>query len=115
MSVPFDTWQTGRRGPVRHATPRQRDRLLTLLKSRAPGYASVAEIIAVAGVQYGARIYELRGLGHRIESKPGGGWFRLATRPTAEPKPGVVATPSPASETDRLFPDDVPPRHLDLG
>jgi hypothetical protein len=93
----------------------QRDRTLELLKSRAPDWAHLADVIAVAGAQYGARIYELRRLGHRIESKPGGGWFRLATRPTAEPKPSVVATPSPASETDRLFPDDAPPRHLDLG
>jgi hypothetical protein len=100
-----------------HTRPRQRDRLLAFLKNRAPSYASVAEIIAVAGVQYGTRIYELRGLGHRIESKPGGGWFRLVVRPTVDQSPVSISTPAvaPAATDPGLFPDGAPPRHLDLG
>jgi hypothetical protein len=100
--------------PVR---PCQRDRLLTLLKSRAPDYVSVGEIIVVAGAQYSARIYELRRLGHRIESKQGGGWFRLVTRPVSNPAtaPSSTSVNSTPVADQRLFPDDAPLRHLDLG
>src|SRR6266849_5865838 len=92
--------------------PRQRDRLLALLKSRVPDWVPLAPILAVAGVQYGARIYELRRLGHRIESKPGGGWFRLIACPALDPTPASVTTSSGSdSDDDRLFPDDAPPRH----
>jgi hypothetical protein len=100
-----------------HKRPRQRERLLALLRSRAPNWVSLAEILVVAGAQYGARVYELRGLGHRVESKPGGGWFRLIVRSTVDPSPSSISTPadSQADADQGLFPDDVPPRHLDLG
>jgi hypothetical protein len=96
--------------------PNQRDRLLALLQSRAEEWVRLGDIMAVAGAQYGARIYELRRLGHRIESKPGGGWFRLVIRRAVDLNQASVPTaPSSASDADRLFPDDVPLRHLDLG
>jgi hypothetical protein len=101
---------------TRHKRPCQRDYLLALLKRHAPDWVSLAQILAIAGAQYGARIYELRRLGHRIESKSGGGWFRLVIRPTAaDLSPALPPTPSSASDADRLFPDDAPLPHLDLG
>ena len=101
------------RGRVR---PNQRDRLIALLRNRAPGWVSVPDVMAAAGAQYSARICELRQMGHRIESKPGGGWFRLVVHPAADICPALsLTTSSPAPQTDRLFPDDAPLRHLDLG
>jgi hypothetical protein len=90
-----------------HTRPRQRDRLLALLKRHAPDWIPLAEVLVVAGAQYGARIYELRHLGHRIESKPGGGWFRLVTRPATDLNPAPLLTaPCSVSDENRLFPDD---------
>ena len=81
--------------------PGQRDRLLALLKSRAPAWVFVRDVVEVAGVQYGARIYELRRLGHWIESKPGGGWFRLLV---VRPSPDPSLVPDCESDTGLLFP-----------
>jgi hypothetical protein len=57
----------------------QRDRLLALLKSRAPNRVPLPDILALGIAQYNARILELRRLGHRIESEQEGdhSWFRL--------------------------------------
>jgi len=97
-------------------SPRQRDQLLALLRSRAHAWVSLEDITTVAGFQYNARVYELRRLGHRIENKPG--WFRLATAGAIDDSQAITKTPG-AAEGDRLFPDllpeDVEPRHLDLG
>jgi len=95
--------------PTSQTRPCQRDRLLALLKGRVSEWVPLADVMAVAGAQYGARIYELRGLGHRIESKPGGGWFRLITRPAADLNAAPLPTaPCSVSEENRLFPDDAP-------
>src|SRR5215469_16465014 len=56
----------------------QRATLLELLKSNAPHWVPIAEVVSIAGFQYGARIFELRRLGHRIENDPGRA-FRLIT------------------------------------
>jgi hypothetical protein len=94
---------------ISHTRLCQRDRLFTLLKSRSPDWISLPQIMTVAGAQYGARIYELRGLGHRIESKPGGGWFRLITRAAADLNAAPLPTaPCSVSDENRLFPDDAP-------
>jgi len=89
----------------------QRDRLLALLKSRAPGRVPLRDVMEVAGAQYNARVWELRCLGYRIanEREDDHSFFRLVTRPT----PTHPATPAP--EADRLFPDDAPLPHRDLG
>jgi hypothetical protein len=95
--------------------PRQRDRLLALLKSRAPDWIPLRQILAVAGAQYGARIYELRRLGHRVESKSGGGWFRLIFRPPADLNAAPLPTvPCSVSDENRLFPDDAPLGHPEM-
>lgn len=58
-------------------TNSQRAKLLAVLRCAHGAWVPLPEIQAAAGSQHGARIYELRRLGHRIENKPGGGWFRL--------------------------------------
>lgn len=96
--------------------PRQRDQLLTLLESRAHAWVSLVDVMDVAGVQYNARVFELRRLGHRIENKPG--WFRLVPAMATQDEKAIAKVPAPA-DLDRLFPDllpeDLPPRHVDLG
>ena len=94
----------------------QRNRLLDLLKSQSPFWVPISDVVSIAGFQYGARILELRRLGHRIENDPGRA-FRLVTncQSDAIAEPPLQDASSPATETDRLFPDDAPPRHLDLG
>lgn len=91
-----------------HTRANQRDRLLALLKSCAPNRVSLAKILAVAGAQYGARIYELRRLGHRIESKPGGGWFRLGTAPASLAIPESQPIQKPPANPESLFGDLAP-------
>lgn len=60
----------------------QRDKILALLQSRANQWVALFEILPLAA-QYGARIFELRGAGHRIENKTEHrngqvhSWFRL--------------------------------------
>src|SRR5216683_2798842 len=91
----------------------QRARLLALLKASAPDWVPIREVVAIAGFQYGARVFELRRLGHRIENDPGRAFRWMPCPPvTAE-----LVTPSSESnsEPDLLFSDDAPPRHLDLG
>lgn len=83
--------------------PRQRDRLLALLKSCALDWLPLSEILAAAGAQYGARILELRRLGHRIESKPGGGWFRLVTTATPVAIAESQAIPKLPIDPESLF------------
>ena len=89
----------------------QRDRLLHRLKRSIDEWVSVREVIEVAGVQYSARICELRQLGHRIESKPGGGWFRLvAPRPVPPLPPTQLNEPRQPSLFGDLRPE---PRYPD--
>lgn len=103
--------------------PRQRDRILALLKDRAPAWIPLPEILALGIAQYNARIFELRSLGHRIESKQDGdrSWFRLVTAlasaaipevsgtaPSMEPEPRPSAPPS-------LCGGLAPERHRDDG
>jgi hypothetical protein len=91
----------------------QRGRLLAFLKARANEWIPLAQVMAVAGPQYGARVHELRGLGHRIENFQHGerSWFRLVSK-TLEAMPSKDKC---EGETDRLFADDGAPHHLDLG
>jgi hypothetical protein len=69
----------------------QRNRLLDLLKNQSPYWVPISDVVSIAGFQYGARIFELRRLGHRIENDPGRA-FRLVTRPISE-----ATTPTPAA------------------
>lgn len=67
LPLPFTRWAS------------QRDELLALFESRANEWVPLPDILNLGIAQYNARIYELRRLGHRIESKQEGGrsWFRL--------------------------------------
>jgi hypothetical protein len=47
--------------------PAQRERILSLLRSRGAAGATNVELNAIA-FRYGGRIHELRGLGYRIET-----------------------------------------------
>jgi hypothetical protein len=82
--------------PISHSRSCQRDRLLALLKTRAPDWVPLAEVLAVAGAQYGARIHELRALGYRIQNDPG--WFRLVRTPAP-----VLSQPQPTVPQESLF------------
>lgn len=93
----------------------QRDRLLARLEISSPDLVLIREVIEVAGFQYGARILELRRLGHQIENDPGQG-FRLISKAATErikSKNPICAKPS--SETSAtLFGDLAPePRYPD--
>lgn len=113
-------------GPTR---PRQRDRLLALLEARENLWVPLPDILSLGIAQYGARILDLRRLGHRIESKQEGdrSWFRLVTALAStaipEPQPIQEAQANPEKTTcgaasaddSRLFSDDAPLPHLDLG
>ncbi len=90
----------------------QRTQLLELLKAHSPDWVPIRDVVAIAGFQYGARILELRRLGHRIQNDPGRA-FRLVVSPL-EAGPSLGVSVDAASEP-RLFPDDAPLRHLDLG
>jgi len=93
----------------------QRSRLLGLLRSQSPGWVPISEVVSIAGFQFGARILELRRLGHRIENDRGRA-FRLITFQSAAPSAKqTTQLPKRRDEPDRLFPDDAPLRHLDLG
>ncbi len=115
-----------------HST--QRGRILALLVAACGGWVPLTHILALGIAQYSARILELRREGHRIESRSEWRdgkrhtWFRLvinsASTETAQRPGSPQLTPQPAptadnndsvAEPDRLFPDDAPPRHLDLG
>jgi hypothetical protein len=96
--------------PSSHTKPCQRDRLFTLLKDRAPNWASLPEILALGIAQYNARIYELRHLGHRIENRQEGdrSWFRLVTTLTPVTLPELHSTQEPPARLESLF-GDLPP------
>lgn len=88
----------------------QRGRLLALLKARANVWIPLAQVMAIAGPQYGARVHELRGLGHRIENFQQGerSWFRLVIK-TPTPTPVVEISREP----ELLFTAEA--RHRDDG
>jgi len=91
----------------------QRHRLLTLLLSRSE--VPLPEILDLGIAQYGTRILELRRLGFRITNRRERrgrktySYFRLEP---SQPSPLPAAADA---FTDRLFPDDAPSRHVDLG
>jgi Helix-turn-helix domain len=95
-----------------HTRPRQRDRLLALLKSRAPDLVSLPDIIALGIAQYNARIFELRRLGHHIESKQKGSrsWFRLVTASAPSPVPESRPVRETPAKAESLFGDLSPDR-----
>jgi hypothetical protein len=85
----------------------QREQLLRELKAVAPDWLPRGRVMELGGPQYGARIFELRALGHRIENSRRG--FRLVVKQL----PIVTLQGQSTPEPDRgLFPDDA---HLDLG
>lgn len=84
----------------RHST--QCDRLLALLKSRAPEWVPLPEVMDVAGAQYNARVFELRSLGHVIMNRTQEfdgvrkSWFRLTTKTFPAPR-APQPDPGPAT------------------
>jgi len=88
----------------------QRDRLLALLKNRVPNWVPLPEILALGVAQYNARIFELRRLGHRIESKQEGNrsWFRLVTTLAPVALLELQAIQEPAAKLESLFGDLTP-------
>jgi len=92
----------------------QRARLLELLKRTSPDWVPIREVLNVAGFQYGARIFELRHLGHHIENDPGRA-FRLIT--VARAKTENSSSTEPEDELQQpatLFGDLQPePRYPD--
>lgn len=101
----------------------QRDRLLALLVRARGAWVPLPEITACAA-QYQARLLELRRLGFhisrpRIETINGQRhtWYRLESSPAqpAATEPRSAAINEPQAKPGRLFPDDAPLRHLDLG
>ncbi len=97
--------------------PCQRDRLLALLKSRAPAWVPLPDILALGIAQYNARIFELRGLGHRIESKQEGdrSWFRLVLALASAAIPESHAIQGPSDNPESMFGDLATERHRDDG
>jgi len=67
----------------------QRAAILVLLRSAVGGWISLGRILELRISQYGARIHELRKLGHRIENKSEWqdgkrhSWFRLSKAQSA--------------------------------
>ncbi len=80
-----------------HSRPRQRDRLLALMKSRVNLWVPLPDILALGIAQYNARIFELRRLGHRIKSKQEGSRSRFRLMPASAPSP--VPESRPVRET----------------
>ncbi len=99
------------------AGPRQRDRLFALLKDRANLWVPLKDILALGIAQYNARIFELRCLGHRIESKQEGdrSWFRLVIALASAAIPELPLILEPSANPESLFGDLAPERHRDDG
>jgi len=94
-------------------TSTQRAQLLELLRTNSPNWVLIGEVVSIAGFQYGARILELRRLGHRIENNPGRA-FRLV--PSSPFKPSVASTPVASFTSSSLFGELQPElRHRDDG
>ena len=97
----------------------QRAKILALLTAAKGGEVPLPAIKALAA-QYNSRLYELRRAGFlipppRMETVRGTrhSWYRLIPKlGPAESRPQPEPTEPAAT---RLFPDDDPPRHLDLG
>ena len=110
---------TQRQVEPRRRRLRQLDHLINLLKTRSPEYVDVPEILDLGIYQYNARVGEARGLGYRIEAKPGGGAFRLVTRPAiaaTAPTPTPTPNAEPTEQPVSLFGDLQPiERHRDDG
>jgi hypothetical protein len=85
-----------------------RNKLVSLLLRARGDWVSRADVIAAAGDQYGARVYECRhDLKLQIENWQEGGrsWFRLVSGPTSTPQP----KPEPPKQSD-LFDNIAPDR-----
>lgn len=97
--------------PNREQRANQRQLLFELLKASSPNWVPIREVLEIAGFQYGARIFELRRLGHRVENDPGRA-FRLVTNqpPRITVNPSVLPL-APQS----LFGDLAVERHRDDG
>jgi hypothetical protein len=115
----FGRDQTRPRQRDRHIS--QADRTLQLLHEHGSAWTPAPELAAIS-LQYCRAIRCLRKRGYvienRTEQREGAkhGFYRLAGRRS----PTVCTTqntPNPINVTDvdRLFPDDAPLRHLDLG
>jgi hypothetical protein len=91
-----------------HST--QRGRILGLLIEAKGGWVPLTSILELGVAQYNARLFELRRLGFKIENRRLGehSAYRLVPHPRLHVK-------AASAEDYRLFPDDIPDRHLDLG
>jgi hypothetical protein len=81
----------------------QRSRLLSLLQSRRGQWVPLPEILTLGFSQFGARILELRRIGHAITNKTEHragkvlSWYRLDSEPTHEKRPEQSAHSLPSS------------------
>ena len=115
----------------------QRTRILDLLVAARGGWVSLPEILACGAAQYGARLHELRRLGHRIDNRTErrdgkrNSYFRLVVGPTISARTSSISTPGqlrasiegeppsreatapPDSTTNSLFGDLNPLRYPD--
>jgi hypothetical protein len=65
-----------------------RDRVLALLQAKRE--VTNADLLAVGGFRYGARLFELRRMGHVIETIPGeNGLFKFVLRGVRTEQPGL--------------------------
>src|SRR5438874_2056209 len=92
----------------------QRGRILRLLIEARGGWVSLPEILALGIAQYNARVFELRGLGLKIENRRRQhcSEFRLV------PGPNAAAAPEASDnctrlESGSLFGDLAPERYPD--
>lgn len=115
---------------ISHPRTTQCEKLLAVfLSAPGDGWVPLTEILQLGIAQYSPRIKELRDMGYiitnrqkRVDGKTHS-WFRLETarvpvsRPIADPPACQTIPPGGPRDPneDRLFPDDAPLRHLDLG
>ena|SRR5882762_4960498 len=95
----------------------QRNRLLALLNAHANLWVPLPDIMALRIAQYNARIYELRSLGHCIESKQDAdrSWFRLVTALASPAIPDIEAIKEQSANPEMLLGELVSERHRDDG
>ncbi len=98
-----------------HSFSGQRAKILALLTDAKGGEVPLPAIKALAA-QYNSRLLELRRAGFRIPrprmqiiNGQRHTWYRL------ESTPAPSQTQQKPIAPESLFPDDAPPRHLDLG
>ena len=95
----------------------QRGRILKRLLEARGAEVAAPELAQIGGLQFQTRIYELRHkFGFQIENRQERtagqihSWYQLLPRATES-----SLQPAATQNNPRLFPDDAPLRHLDLG